>query len=150
MDITISVDKETIHPIIQTYEEKIRRNKEIAAKAMNEAKKLSDLVSQLRYNEVQLRSDNGEQKEETPIITEEFSLDWSLPKKMQYFLQNSLDPLSSKQLTEKIMEVDKKLAKDKAKAFKNISTILSVGNGTKYKRIREKTNGKKEYHYSLS
>ncbi len=61
--------------------------------------------------------------------------------KIKYVLRNSEDPLTSREISERLIAIDKRLAENKTTTIKNVSTLLSVykseenGDGKPFKRI---------------
>lgn len=144
MELTLNLDKEMIHPMIISYEEQIRKDKEMATKIMNRVRKFSEQVSQLRYMEIQIKDPSAVVP--TTVQETEYSEKWSMPQKIKFMLRQAGKPIATKDLTDLMVAVDKKLGKDRSKALKTVSTLLSIGNGTEYRRVKEDGT----YYYSLS
>jgi len=140
----LTLDKEMIHPMIITYEEQIRKDKEMATRIMARVRKFSEMVNKLRYEEIQLK----EPSETRPVVVEdtEYSNKWSMSQKIKFMLRQAGKPTSTRDLTDLLISTDKNLSKDRAAALKTVSTLLSIGNGTDYRRIKEEGT----YYYSLS
>jgi hypothetical protein len=144
MELTVNLDKEMIRPMIISYEEQIRKDKELATKITSRMRRFSELVSQLRNAEIESR--DGSEAKPATAEDKEYSEKWSMPQKIKFMLKQAGKPVTTSDLTDLLVAVDKKLGKDRGAAVKTISTLLSIGNGTDYKRVKEE--GKN--YYSLS
>ena len=69
----------------------------------------------------------------------DYNPDTTILEKIKYVLRNSDQPLTSREISEKLMSMDKELAKNRITTIKNVSTIISMnrGNGKVFKRIEK-------------
>ena len=74
---------------------------------------------------------------------------WSLNKKIQYVLGIEKRPMTSSEITAKLIELDPQMGEDekKNKLVKDVSTILSIGYQKIYDRKKNSTNP--NYLYSV-
>lgn len=145
MEVTVNVGEKVVHPMIQFYESRYQQVKEAAQRLYDEAKQIANVISQLKYKELELKPKSPASS--VPVNEDkEYSKDWSLNRKIQFIISKNNKPLTSGEISAQLLIIDRALAKEREKTVKNVSTILSIETGKRYSRVKEEN--KREFYYS--
>lgn len=138
MSIKINVSTATIPILRKAYQEQL-----VSIKGQIEEKEKETVSLKLNYEEISKSLKELETAVSSNMDFYNYESEWTIIEKVKYVLSKSEAPLTSREISEKLMKLEPALAEKKDSTIKNVSTILSVyqGEGKPFKRIeREKMN----------